>query len=57
MVHVLNSQHFLSQELEEMRRKMEEEIREQLLANQQMLAANEDSAAWAEQVSHYLKKM
>ena len=37
-------------EIEKMRKQMEEEIRQQLLANQQMLAEEEDSGNWDQKV-------
>ena len=38
-------------EIEKMRKQMEEEIRQQLLANQQMLAEEEDSGNWDQKVN------
>ena len=42
--------YFLTTEIEKMRKQMEEEIRSQLLANQQILAEEESSSNWDQKV-------
>ena len=42
--------YLLTTEIEKMRKQMEEEIRSQLLANQQILAEEESSSNWDQKV-------